>query len=440
MTDIKKLKSTKYLIILTIPIFIEYFLQLLVGYSDQFMISKYSKSGVSAIGNANTILNVFFYTLTVLSTSSIILITQYKGASLREKEKGVYSVSFYFNLLVGIIISLIFIVFPGFILELLRIPSESLNEGIIYLRIVGGGFFLTTTMISFSAFLKSNSMMKSTMIINVIANIINITGNLILIPKLGVTGAAISSVSSRIVACILFSIVFFYRVRVKLSIKAIMENKELFKKMLWLGIPAAGESFSYNFSQIIIQAIVNGFGLSIANTKFYASMFASVTYMSANSFSNSMQVIEGELLGMNKKEEAKRIVNKVLLISVITLTTIASIFYLSSDLLYGIFTNDQEVLKLGKTILLIDIFLEFGRAFNIVFVKCLQTAGDVIFPTVLSIIFCWSVAVLVSYILAVKLSLGLIGIWIAMMIDEIIRAIIFMIRYKMGKWLKINLV
>ena len=280
MNDLKRLKSIKYLIILTIPIFIEYLLQLLVGYSDQFMISKYSTSGVSAIGNSNTILNVFIYTITVLSQASIILITQFKGANLKKKENAVYSISFFFNLFVGLIISALLIVLARPIFIALKIPEESMNEAILYLRIVGGGFILTSIMLILSSFLKSNSLMYWTMIINVIINIINIGGNAILIPRLGVMGAAISSISSRIIACILLFIVYFVKIKVKFTFKAYKENPGLFKKLIVIGLPSAGESFSYNFSQIIIQAIINPFGLMVSNTKFYVSMIASITYMS----------------------------------------------------------------------------------------------------------------------------------------------------------------
>ena len=88
----------------------------------------------------------------------------------------------------------------------------------------------------------------------------------------------------------------------------------------------------------------------------------------------------------------------------------------------------------------IEVFLEIGRAVNITLVRALQTSGDVIFPTLLAIIFCWLVAVVGSYIFGVSLKMGIVGIWIAMSIDELSRAFIFIIRLKKGKWKTLNLV
>lgn len=89
----------------------------------------------------------------------------------------------------------------------------------------------------------------------------------------------------------------------------------------------------------------------------------------------------------------------------------------------------------------VEIFLEIGRAFNIVFVRSLQTSGDVMFPTILAIIFCWVVAVFGSFLFGsyTFLGLGLVGIWISMAIDECSRAVIFIFRWRSGKWKNIIL-
>ena len=76
---------------------------------------------------------------------------------------------------------------------------------------------------------------------------------------------------------------------------------------------------------------------------------------------------------------------------------------------------------------------------NIVLVRALQTAGDVMFPTILAVIFCWAVATVGSYVLGYVFKLGLIGVWISMAADELIRAAIFVVRWKKGKWKEMRL-
>jgi Na+-driven multidrug efflux pump len=88
----------------------------------------------------------------------------------------------------------------------------------------------------------------------------------------------------------------------------------------------------------------------------------------------------------------------------------------------------------------IEIALEIGRAINITLVRALQTSGDVFFPTILAVIFCWAVAVVGSYVFGVVFKMGIVGVWIAMSIDELCRGFIFIIRLKKGKWKKMNLI
>ena len=90
--------------------------------------------------------------------------------------------------------------------------------------------------------------------------------------------------------------------------------------------------------------------------------------------------------------------------------------------------------------MIIEIALELGRAINITLVRALQTSGDVLFPTILSIIFCWGVATLGSFVFGVSFKFGIIGVWVAMSIDELARGFIFIIRLIKGKWTKINLI
>ena len=113
---------------------------------------------------------------------------------------------------------------------------------------------------------------------------------------------------------------------------------------------------------------------------------------------------------------------------------VATVLCVLSRPIFGIFTSDPEVIQLGATIMLIEIFLEWGRSVNIVMVRCLQAAGDIRFPVTLGILSAWIVAVLGGYLTGVVAGLGLVGIWAAMACDECIRAVVLLLRWKSGAW------
>ena len=433
----KKLKSFKYLLLLAIPMFFELLLQLIVGYSDQIMMSKY-KSAVTAITNANSILNIIINVFTVFSSAAIILITQYKGSKNEKNERLVYSTTFFFNSIVAISISIIILLFGKFFLIWIKCPDDAYNEAYKYLLICGGLIFMQLISITFAALLKANSLMKESMTINVIVNVLNIILNFVLIPHYKIVGVAVASVISRFIGLILMAIIYKIKVGIKFNFKDFVGGG-LIKKYIFIGIPISSESFSYQTSQLIILIVINSYGTDIVNVKTDASMFAMVTYLITESVSLSMQVIIGELFGRGDIESAKTKVWQTLVLGVITSTTIALLWVIFSNPCFRLFKiTDSDLLILAKRVMIIDLILEIGRAFNIIFVRTMQTSGDVMFPTILSIIFCWIVAVMGSFILGGKsfLGYGLIGVWTAMALDECLRAIIFLFRFKSGKWAK----
>ena len=447
-----KLLQNKYMLLLTVPIFIELLLQLVVGYSDQIMMSQY-ENAVNGIANANTVINVILNVFIVLSSASIILITQYRGAKDKNKEEQVYYSSFWFNFITSLIITAIVVLLSRFYLVWIQTPESALNDAILYSMIAGGSIVFQIMATTLSSYLKANSFMKESMITNIIMNVINIVGNIVLINvfaqiDMPIIGVALSSSISRIIGFIILLIIYIKKVGVSLSFKKFIHNRRMVKMILRVGAPSGGESLSYQTSQIIIQIVVNQIviynmnNVGIGNIKTYASMFAMVTYLFTSAVSQAMQVIVGELLGAGETKAVDTVVKKTRNISIIVSTTIALIFFLLSDYMFRIFhVSDPELLKIAKGVMGIEIALEFGRAFNIVYVRALQTSGDVVFPTVSAVIFCWSVAVLGSFIFGSPyiLNMGLLGVWMAMALDECIRAAIFVVRWHNGRWKSFNL-
>ncbi len=447
-----KLLQNKYMLFLTIPIFIELLLQLVVGYSDQIMMSQY-ENAVNGIANANTVINVILNVFIVLSSASIILITQYRGAKDKNKEEQVYYSSFWFNFITSFIITAIVVGLSRFYLVWIQTPESALNDAILYSMIAGGSIIFQVMATTVSSYLKANNFMKESMITNIIMNVINIVGNIVLINvfaqiDMPIVGVALSSSISRIIGFIILLIIYIKKVGVSLSFKKFIQNRRMIKMILRVGAPSGGEALSYQTSQIIIQMVVNQIviynmnNVGIGNIKTYATMFALVTYLFTSAVSQSMQVIVGELLGAGETKAVDIVVKKTRNISIIASTSIALIFFLLSDYMFRIFhVTDPELLKIAKGVMGIEIALEFGRAFNIVYVRALQTSGDVVFPTVSAIIFCWSVAVVGSFVFGSPyiLNMGLLGVWMAMALDECIRAAIFVVRWHNGRWKSFNL-
>lgn len=431
----------RYLLKLTWPIFIELALQMLVGNVDQFMVSHYSQSGVAAIGNANQILNLLILTFSVISVAAVILIAQYLGANNHKRVSEIYTLSLFVNIVLGLLVAAVLVFGNGFIYHWMQLPDHILPEAQSYIQIIGSFMGVQAVFLTFTAIFRANALMKESMVISIIINAINIIGNFLLIggagpiPALGVAGAALSSNISRLIGVILIIILFIRRIDGQISLKYLrpFPLRQL-KKLLSIGLPSGGESLSYNATQLVIQRFVNTFGNAAITTRVYACMFAMVTYLYSSAISQSSQIVVGYLIGARDLENADQRVKLTLKISVGVSFTVALIIFIFSEAIFGFFTTDPEVIALGKTIMLIDIFLEIGRAVNMVMVRTLQAAGDIRFPITLGILSAWTIAVGGGFVLGHMLGLHLVGIWIAMACDEITRACLFLMRWKSGKW------
>lgn len=442
----KNTVNIKTLLLLTLPIFFELILQVLLGNVDKIMVGN--DNSANAINQANSILDVLTMSMSVLAAGSLILINQFKGAKDKESEQKIYSIAFFFNFFLSFVLSLIIFLFADDLFKLMNVSPAFFDEAVIYIKINGAFLFLQAIILSLSTFLRSNALVVQGFIVSAAFNVLNVCLNALFLYGFkisGVTGVAIATVISRIIGSIALFIMIYKLTDIKLSIKKFFNNsKTLLKKLLQVSVPSAGESFSYSISQIVILSIINIIGLTIAvaapTAKTYVNIMVQFSFIFTSSISQAMQIMLGRFLGARNTDAAEKLINRTLFLAVSSSIIISLIQAIFASFIFSLFTKDIEVIKLCQYIMWIEVALEIGRAINITLVRALQTSGDVLFPTILAVIFCWAVAVVGSYIFGVVLKLGIVGVWIAMSIDELCRGFIFIIRLKRGKWKNRNLV
>ena len=431
---------------LTWPIFVELILATLVGNVDQYMLSSYSQNAVAAVGNANQIMNLLILLFNVINLSTTILASQYIGSFQKRKTETVYTLAVLMNVIFSVFVSLVLLIFGRTIFNFMHVPAELMDDALSYLWIVGGFIFLQGMYTAFSAIFKTRKMVMYTMYISIAINVVNVGGNLLLIngwgaiPAFGASGAAISTVLSRLIGLVMCIVILLKRtdIRIKREYIRPFPHNEL-RKMLGIGLPSAGENAAYSFSQTVILRIVNAFGVYVINAKVYVSMFQWISVLYSAALAQVTQIFVSRLIGARDLKAANHRIGKDLLLSVTSGTCLAIGVFFIGDKLVSLFTTDLRTIELAKTLFFIDIFLQFGKCGNVSIVRSLQATGDTKFPVFIGIIVMLTVACGGSYILGVVCNLGLVGVWISMAADEIIRAVIFFIRWRSGAWKKYNL-
>ena len=426
---------------LSVPIFIELFLQMLLGNVDQFMLSHYAETAVAAVANANQIINMILFLLIVMSTATTILIAQYLGARRPDKIDEVYTISIAFHTLFSIIAGGGVIVFHETLCQLLGVPPEILEETSLYMNIVAASIPITGIYTTYVAVFRGHSLPRIAMWIALVMNVVHILLNYALIygwgpiPSMGVLGVSLSTVISKALGLGLIIWCHQSLLSARLKVDYLRPFRwETLRQLLFISVPSGGETLSYQLSQTVIMKMVNLMGLVVITTKVYVYIIATFCYMYTIALANAAQIVVGFLIGAKREEEVSRRVWLTTAVGISIGVGLSTIFYFACEPVMRLVTDNQEIIDLAKAVLFIEIFLEIGRGANIVLVQCLQAAGDIRIPVFVGVFGMWVFAVSLSYYFGIVLGWGLVGVWIAMAIDEIIRAMIFVWRWQSNKW------
>ena len=427
--------------VLTIPVFIEMALVMMLGAVDTVMLSRYSDNSVAAVGLDNQLMSLVFLVYQFFSMGAAIICAQYIGAGLRKRLVQVVGVALVVNLMLGLTVSALLYVFAEELLLMMGVRPELMGDASIYLRVTGVLSFFQALSLTFSASLRSAGKVTYPMVVTGIVNVVNIVGNYALIfgrlgcPQLGVEGAAIATAASRAVATVLLGVIHFRKhiPRFPLSYFRPMPWLEL-RNLLLIGIPAMSENISYNLSQVVVTYFINQISNEALAARTYCANIIMFVYLFCLSITQGGDILVGHLVGQRHHQAAYVLGNYFFRWSmVITLTGSAVLAVFGRDII-GAFTGNEEIIAMGVWVFVVDWFLEIGRKSNIFATSTLRATGDAFYPLLIAVIFNWTIAVGLSYLVGIPLGYGLIGMWICFALDENIRGVILMRRWRSGKW------
>ena len=428
---------------LAAPIFIETLLIMMLGAVDVIMLSRHSDNSVAAVGVVNQIIVLTFLIFEVINLGTSVLCSQYLGAKMHKNVVQVVGVSLLMNLVVGVSVSLFLFGMNETILQWMGLTPELMKDGTDYMRIVGAFAFFQAISLTLSASLRSANKAIYPMMVTVVVNMLNIIGNYTLIfgefgfPEMGVEGAAISTAFSRGVSMVILFIILFRKHIRKFPLAYFrpFPFKEL-KNLLKVGLPSAGEQLSYSSSQVVITYFINALGMEALAARTYSVNIIMFSFLFSIAIAQGGAICIGHLIGEKRPHAAFLLGKYVMKKSVLITVCLSLITALMGPFIFGWLTTNEQIIRMGVTILAIDVILEIGRPINIFATNALRAAGDVNYPFYLGLVVMWSVAVGCGYLFGVHWGWGLAGMWVAFLLDENIRGIVFVRRWYGMKWVK----
>ena len=423
------------------PMFVELFLNILLNNVDTMMLSHYSENAVGAVGNANQVMFLVIIMFNIIATATSVVVAQYLGAKQYEKMNMIYTLAVAFNFTIGVILSLALVFSRFSLMNMLHVSDEMMNYATTYILIVGSSMFLQACTNVMLQILRCNGYTKIGMYLSLIINLVNIIGNYSFLYgplkflNLGVAGVAISTVTARFIA-FLVAFIFFYRMKIgRISLRLLNPFPTAFLiKMIKVGLPSAGENFSYSMYQMVLLSFVNTMGNDSVNARVYCNSLIAFAMVFSNASAMSTQIITGHLVGAGREDAAYKRVFKTLGTSLPITVALATVNWLICPYTLHLFTDSEPIIRLARTIMFVDIFIEFGRCLNMTFVNSLKAAGAYIFPLIVGLITMWGLGATVGYGLGIAAGFGVAGVFCGTATDECIRGLIVMFYWYRKKW------
>ena len=425
------------------PIFIEQTLRILIGTVDTFMVSHVSDGAVAALGVANQFVTLALVFFNFIGIGASVVVTHHVGAGDEDGAKKITATAIAVNTWIGVLASILYCLAAGPLLRFAQLPPELMGYAQPFLAMMGGTLFLEAMNTAIGASLRAHGHTRDAMVVTVTQNLLNVAASSILVfglfgmPKMGVVGAALASIFSRLVASTIFWILLIRRLHLHLKVRDFLVMRlEAVRRILHIGLPAAGENMSYWVSLMVITTFAARLGSKELATMTYTLNIQRVVILFSISLGLGTEIVIGRLVGAGDFDRAHRQVMKSVRTGFIVATAAIIVVALFASPLLHLFTADPLIIAQGIFLLRLSVIYEPGRVFNIVIINSLRATGDARFPVRIAVISEWILSVPLCYWLGVKLGWGLTGIWVAMMGEEWLRGLAMAYRWKSGRWRK----
>lgn len=423
---------------LTIPIFLQSVFQSFFSTADTYMVSQLSDQAVAAIGIANRPLELVSKFFQMISLGIVIIIPQLLGNNDKKKATEISIYGIFLSLIIGLISSCSFCIFSNNILSIYNVEPNVFEKANIYIKIVGAGLVFQSLMIVLTAIMQSYERARSSMYISIFANFVNIGIDSYFIfiiqpgENIGIKCVALSTALSQFLAFVM--LMFFYNKQIRIRGKKHFNLKDGII-ILKTGCPAAGETFSYSASQMIITLFISSLGTTVLSGYIYAKNIMIWLSRFPAALGKASGIITGSLIGEKEYSQCKLYALKNVLINLVVTIISGCVVILFSNKLLGIFTSDANILRIGFIVIIMEFIALYGKSVNLIMGNVIRSSGNPLIPALVGTISMWVLGVAGSYFFGKIFSLEILGIEIALVLDEVFRAGILTKYWLSNKWI-----
>lgn len=427
---------------LALPALIEFGLMMLVQMIDMIQVGVLGPWAIAATGLVAQPTMLIFSVFSALVVGTTALVARAAGAGDRDYACRVTRQSFVIVLIMGAVVTAIGIFASESIVKLMGASADTMAPATSYMKIIIAGSIFTVGNMVLAASLRGAGDMVTPMTSNMVANVVNIFCNWLLIngnlgfPRWEVAGAAVATSFSRLVAFfITFHAVYKRDKFIHISFHdSYRIEPDIIRNVLNIGIPAAVEQLIMRGGTLLFTRLIAGFGTLMFAVHQIAMNIEGLSLVPAMALQMATTTLVGQGLGAKKPELSEEVTRQSTIISVGIMSLLGLFFFLFGKYAVLIFTKDAQALSLGASALKILAFSQPTMAVYFVLAGALRGAGDTKYTMYVSALGTWGIRLLLGYLLADVLGMKLIGAWLAVVIDMLVRMLFAIKRFLSGHW------
>lgn len=426
------------------PSMVELTLTQLASMVDMMMVGQLGPWAIAAIGLTTQPKFLVMTMFMAMNVGATAMVARCKGAGTPERANLMLRQAILMTFVFSTVSAILGYVFANPLINFMGGASDSLSlqGGVEYFRIqmIGLPFLALTS--TATATLRGVGNSRTAMIYNLIANVVNVVFNYLLInghfgfPRMEVAGASLATIIGQTVAFVLaFITLMSGRNYLHLSLTdGFKPNKEAMSSITKIGVPAMIEQLVMRAGMIMFTRMVTSLGDIAFATHNVCMNIQAMSFMNGQAFAVSATSLTGQSLGKKRIDMAQAYIRRTRRVGMFVSIVIALICFFFGRQLISLYTDELEIITLGAIIMMIVAVVQPLQSSQFILAGSLRGAGDTRSIAIITTITMLIIRPLLAYILIYPINLGLLGAWIALVIDQVTRSGFVMFRYYSGKW------
>ena len=429
---------------LAIPIIIQNLLSAAVNSSDVIMLNYVGQSAISAVSLAANYSNILFMVYYGLGTGASLLCAQYFGKKNMQAIHAVEGIALRFSLAISALVALAAFTIPQRMLLLFTSDQELIAIGSSYIRIMGITYLCWGVTEIYLAILRSIGRVTISMALNMLAFGLNILLNAVFIfglfgaPKLGVTGVAIATASSRLIQLIACVIVSLLSKDVKLNpIYMFIRSKTLLNDFIHLSLPALGNDLSWSVAFSMYSVILGHLETEAVAANSLVTVVRNVGSVFCFAIASAGTILLGRVMGQGELEKSKSYASGMLKMTVVAGAVGGVIVLAVTPFVLRFASLNDTAMHYLKYMLLINSYYIMGSAVNTALIAgVFRAGGDTKFGLICDTIDMWVYAVPLGFFAAFVVKLPVLWVYFLLCTDEFVKWPWVIHHYRKGEWAK----